>query len=257
LAPIRVATPAPPGIGNGGDLIMSGGRRHSRTRESKVKLAKALFTDSAISIYQVFLDEDWHHEDFVDWNLEPINAPILAAEYAREKLLDGEFILKAELVTAPGESEPCYLGITMPEGVVNYTYVLDLESDQVLQKTGRRKAAISLVAIEKLVDYEIYYSKADPEKGLDVLRHGFRLAKTKWPLAHAIACILRDEGRYGEAVDMLSFLINEGPSDLNYYNYQDRAILLELIGDAEGALRDRDQAEQILKASCKSGNKPI
>jgi hypothetical protein len=166
-------------------------------------------------------------------------------------LLDGEFILKAQLIAEPAQYEPCYLEITMPEGIVNHTYLLDLENEQVIQKTGRRKAAISLVAIEKLVEYEIYYSRTDPEAGLYVLQEGFKAAKTKWPLAHAMFCILRDEGRYKEAIDMLTFIINEGPPELNYYNYQDRARLLELTGDVEGAHRDKQQAEMMLKVSQK------
>lgn len=187
---------------------------------------------------------------------EGINLSILAADYLRNNVLDGEFILKGGLITEAGLCEPCYLEITMPEGIVNYTYLLDLENDQVIQKTGRRKAAISLVAIEKLVEYEIYYSKIDPEAGLSVLKEGFKVAKTKWPLAHAMFCILRDEGRYAEAVDMLTFIINEGPPDLNCYNYQDRARLLELTGDLEGAQRDKQQAEVILQASRKlTGNR--
>jgi hypothetical protein len=41
---------------------------------------------------------------------------------------------------------------------------------------------------------------------------------------------------------------------LNYYNYQDRARLLELTGDAVAAEQDKEQAQEILSAPRTKGS---
>ena len=103
-----------------------------------------------------------------------------------------------------------------------------------------------MVTIEKLVDYNIYYSKLDPEAGLRTLKNGLSVAKTRWPIAHAMSCILRDEGRYREAIDQLNTVMAEGPSDLSYSNYRERASLFDKLGNDEGARRDRETAMLLL-----------
>ena len=215
-----------------------------------MKLANALFVDPEALIFQVHLDDDWHDDNCLDWNVEEIKAPILAAEYARDAVLDGEFILKAQMISASQPHEICYLGITMPEGILNNTYTR--EGTQIVKERRNRwpgKEAIPLVAIDKYIDYEVYYSKIDPEVGLRVLRNAFSIAKTSWAIAHAMARILTYEKRYQEAVGMLDIVLSESPPNLHYTEYIGRSRLLRLIGDIEGAERDRKEAELILKKS--------
>jgi tetratricopeptide (TPR) repeat protein len=208
-----------------------------------VKLSKHLFGKD-IPIFQVILNEEWEDRSYLHWNLELINSPNLADYVVMNGQLDGIFILKGKIIQACGNLADCYVEISMPEGVVEFVY---LRQNEKIKKVQRRKMedVILSVPIEKMVDYNLYYSKNRPEVGIEVLKKGLQIAQMKWPLAYALACIFREEQRLQEAIDAFGIVIAEGPPNLNYYNYQDRAKLLQRIGNHKAAQEDLSKAEAL------------
>lgn len=208
-----------------------------------MKLKQALFNEPGVSIYQVDTasDDYFYSDDFLNWDVEPIEAEILTAEYVRGGMLEGYFILKATFIPVEGEVQPCYVDVSMPERISERIYFKS--DDEIIEENryGFRGKAIPLVAIDGFGNYNLFYSKRNPEIGLNVLRYGLNLAKRKAYIAQDMAYILRDEKRYQEAVEAFSMLIAEGANDV--YPYLERAALLEKLGDVAGAAKDRELSE--------------
>lgn len=214
-----------------------------------MKLKQALFNEPDVSIYQVDTASDgyFYSEDFLNWDIDQIEAEILAAEYVRGGILDGYFILKGTFIPREGETQPCYVGVSMPERISGRVYFKangKLIEGQSYGFNGLRGKAIPIVAIDGFGNYELFYSRKNPGIGLKVLSDGLKLAKRKAYIACDMAYILRDEKRYREAVEAFSIVIGEGATD--EYPYKERAALLEKIGDAEGAATDRKLADVMI-----------
>ena len=215
-----------------------------------MKLSEALFKRSDISIYKVMTGdlEEKLNTPYGDWEVLPIVSPTLSTESAPECLLDGLFILKAYLMGSDGRKEDCYLEVSMPEVITGDVYVE--EHGRAVQIADREyhdvtSTVIPAVAIEKQLNEDMYYHKDDPEVGLEVLRNGLAQATTRWPIAHAMATILRCEKRFVEAQEAYTLAIAECPRYLLYYNYKDRALVRDAIGDAAGAAADREAAHKL------------
>jgi tetratricopeptide (TPR) repeat protein len=206
-----------------------------------MKLKQALFQMPDVSIFQVDADDG----SFLNWKVEPIIAPTLAANYVRDKILDGLFILKAVHISAEGKLEDCYLDVVMPERISETAY-LQREGEIIeIKSYNAGGEIIPTVAIEGFGLYELFYSRLQPEIGLSVLRNGLKVAKQKGYIAEDMAYILRDENRKLEAIEAFDIVIAEG--EPNEYTYLERAGLLEETGDLAGAIRDREEAARIVK----------
>ncbi|MGH9948406.1 MAG: hypothetical protein ACRD6X_14595 [Pyrinomonadaceae bacterium] len=206
-----------------------------------MKLQQALFKLPPLSIFQV----DDNDECFLDWEVEPIDAPTLASEYVRDEILEGLFLLKAVHISPDGELKDCYLDVSMPERISETAY---FESNgKIVEITIYEVSGeiIPTVAIEGHGVYELFYSRLKPEIGLNVLKNGLKLAKQKGHIAEDMAYILRDENRKLEALEAFDIVISEGePTE---YSYLERAALREEIGDLSGAIRDRKEANELSK----------
>ena len=212
-----------------------------------MKLSDCLFTSASAGIYKVVTDwEERIDTEYTAWELQPVNALTLAPGAEPGEDPYGLFVVKALIVIAPGKTEPCYLEIVIPEGITESVYTQ--EEGRIVQKdippwSGLK--AVPAIAIEAVVSEDVYYSRIDPEVGLEVLRKGLATAKKKWPIAQVMATILRCEKRFREAEEAYSIVIAECPRRLLPYNYGDRALVRDALGDAAGAASDREQAERV------------
>ena len=206
-----------------------------------MKLTEALFKQKDVPIYQV---NDFDDEDFLNWDVEPIYAATLAAEYVPGGLLDGFFIIKAFLILNDGELQDCFMDVTMPERIHEQAYVQ--AGGEIIQTYSYQLEGevIPAVAIEGHGIYELFYSRLKPEVGLKVLREGLKVAKKKGHIAEDMAYILRDENRHLEAIEAFNIVIAEGLA--NQYTYWERAGLLEITGDLAGAAEDQEEAQRIV-----------
>jgi tetratricopeptide (TPR) repeat protein len=216
-----------------------------------MKLKDALVENSNVKIYQVQDNEGelFDDEDFLSWDLRPIYAETLSAESADNGILDGHFILKAVQIRQNGDLSECYINVTLPERISDQAYLLKDENIIEQWKHTVEGDVIPLVAIEGFGLYELYYSKINPEIGIEVLRKGLQSANKKTDIALDLAYILRDENRYLEAIEAFTIVINEvGINDSTplEYVYSERAGMYEAIGEFEKAASDVKKSEQVL-----------
>jgi tetratricopeptide (TPR) repeat protein len=222
-----------------------------------MKFTEALLSFPEVAIFQIEIEPDEYYEfdkpdekeDFDYWDAAPINADILSAEFVRDKILDGYFVLKALFIPNEGELRSCYIDVTMPERIservffkienqIKSKYHAYLEGKQLKGKI------IPIAAIDGFGLYELFYSKKNPEIGLEVLRNGLKISKRKKYIALDLAYILRDENRYEEAIEAFSIAITEGAD--NEYCFIERAGLFEKIGDRENAEKDKSSAKEFI-----------
>ena len=212
-----------------------------------MKLRELLFADDEIKTFQVDENNDLDSAEFSDWFLQPLeSAETLSAEAFESEYLDGYFIVKAIWVKENGELENCYLTVAMPERISEEVFIK--LNDKIVRKWIYEVGeVVPAVAIEGFGNYELFYSKMNPEIGIKVLREGLKAAKNKAPVAEDLAYILRDEGRIPEAIEAFTMVIDEGDKRNgipNQYTFEERAGLFEKIGNFEKAAEDLKRSKQ-------------
>jgi tetratricopeptide (TPR) repeat protein len=206
-------------------------RRKARSHNAmRLPEANERFPDTA-----VFEVTEHDSDDFTRWQLAPLDWKTV-----RDLECDAFYILKAWLVLRQGQRKECYLDLSMPERIEDHVYFYDRDGLWRMYPYHTAGDVIPAVAIERFGIYELFYSRRDPEVGLEVLRGGLPLAARKAPIAEDMGYILRDESRVLEAIEAFSIAIREGPT--SYFTYLERADLYEALGDHEKAQRDRDAA---------------
>jgi hypothetical protein len=196
-----------------------------------MRLPDVLFHSS----HQIFAVDSADTDDFTQWNLEPVDKPTLSSAHGPAGDDNGFFIVKAVEVQADGNTQKAYLDVVLPERAIDYAY--SLENGVIVRAPlSPSREIIPLVAIEEAGNYEQFYSRSQPEVGLQVLRDGLLNAKSKWPIALDMAYILREENRHREAIEAFSLsLANNCPIPAVYV---ERARLYSLVGDNDAAEAD-------------------
>lgn len=195
-----------------------------------MKLSQTLFTNPETLIYKVTSNGNW--DDYLNWQLFPISAPILASEYVGKGRLEGFFLLAAKFITSAEEMQDCFVDVSLPERISDYFYCK--QNDQIVRARMYTVDGDVLpsVAIDYFGNYELFYSKRRPEEGIRILREGLAIAKRKSEIARDLGYILRDEKRYREAIEAFSIAISEQEQS---FDYIERAQLYDFVGDKEKA----------------------
>ncbi len=178
-----------------------------------MKLSELLFEDNKFLIFQIGEKNNFESEEFWDWILLPIESKTLSAESINNDILDGYFIIKARWIKEYGEVENCYINITMPERISDEVYIKRDNKIIRLPSYELRGEFVPSVSIEGFGVYELFYSKLQPEIGIQVLRDGLISATKKAAIAGDLAYILRDEGRHSEAIEAFTMVIEEENSE--------------------------------------------
>lgn len=198
-----------------------------------MKIEKSLFGVESVSIYRADSSDD----DFLNWDLEPIQTPTL-----REN--DGFFLLKSLIIRTKGQHETCFIDLVMPERISDFIYLSDGKTiKQCYRHELKGAEVVPSVAVEGSGVYELFYSKIDPAAGINVLRAGLDLAVNKAAIAEDLGYIFRDENRAEEAIEAFSIAIQSGPS--SYFMFIERARLLESLGRQPEAETDWKSLEQM------------
>jgi len=208
-----------------------------------IKLRDSLFK-LPYQAYKVELDYG-EKTSFLDWELEPLVGATLAKEYVRDGLLQGYFIVSSKLVRPEGAVEDCYLDVSLPERISEHHLIL--RGGQIVKGRGRSLGGgtvIPAIAIEKFAVYTLYWSKPNPQIGIDVLRHGLSHAKDPAPIALDLGYVLRDATKYREAIEAFTYALDRLPLDrVSSFYYLERARLYEKIGELEKAKLDRSRVD--------------
>ena len=179
-------------------------------------------------------------DDYTQWQVTPLSWKTL-----KDRGHDGFFIVKARHVPRPGCCKECFLDLCLPERISDFAYFQDGPLFCRRYTSETEGDVIPAVAIEAFGTYELFYTRHDPEVGLEILRKALPIATRKAPIAQDLGYILRDENRLSEAVSAFSLAIAEGAS--SYFILLERAALYEAIGEHKKARLDWDAAAALME----------
>lgn len=197
-----------------------------------MQLSHALLDQKDVSIFRVDDSGEFDSDNFMEWDIVPIETEVLCEQ-------DGFFIIHAFKITEPGEKIDCFIDLTMPERIPDYVYLINsgtVERKYIHECDGE---VICAVPIEGFGMYELFYSRINPELGLSVLRRGLELADQKTFIAEDLGYILRDEGRFEEAIQAFMISASEEPS--SYFIYHELAELYDKLGQSQLSKQYRDK----------------
>ena len=188
-----------------------------------MKLAAAIAQYPEIRIFRVSEDSDDNQRN---WEVEPINSAVL---------LESEdfYIVKAKHILPDGAIRDCYMDISLPERINDYAYFWDGGSLKVYYPYELKGDIICAVPIDCFGFYELFYSKINPDIGIEILKEGLSISTRKANIARDSGYILREEGRFSEAAEMFQISVDETPSSA--YIYGELADCYKQIGETEKA----------------------
>ena len=188
-----------------------------------MKLIKALAKFPETCIFRVNDSDD---NDQAKWDAEPVSSSVLPET-------EGFFIVKGKNILPDGTIRDCYIDISLPERINDYAYFFDGKSLKVDYPYEFKGDIICAVPIDCFGVYELFYSKINPDIGIDILKEGLTVSPRKCYIAEDLGYILRDESRFKEAAEMFQIAVDEIPS--SYFIYGEIAACYEKIGDTEKA----------------------
>lgn len=188
-----------------------------------MKLAKALAKFPEVRIFRV---EDSDNDDQAKWDVEPADSAVLLES-------ENLFIVKAKNVLPDGTIQDCYIDVSLPERINDNTYYFDGRSIDVIPSHEVDGDVICAVPIDCFGVYELFYSRNNPDLGIEILRVGLSVSEHKRYIAEDLGYILRDEGRFKEAAEMFQITVDETPS--SYFIYGELAACYEEIGETAKA----------------------
>lgn len=136
----------------------------------------------------------------LQWAITPTELKIIPHSEAH-------FLVIADIIDKNKSKSKGYINLNTPERIADYV-IYDLDNPKVCGIYDlKEKEVIPSVASDCFGLYEMYYSKFDPEIGIETLKKGLELSTEKSVIAEDIGYILRDENRLNDALKY--FLISE------------------------------------------------
>lgn len=193
---------------------------------------KDIFTDKKTRVFVVTNQED---DDELNWSIESTDFDLLREE-------ENIYYVKAYEVSADRTSD-CYIGILSPERIAE-TVIKREPSGQIVAESiyDQEQTIIPAVASEYFGNYELFYSKENPQIGIDVLKDGLEKATNKNVVAEDLGYILRDEERIEEAIEAFKISEQEGPS--SEYIYLELSRLYRDIGQTDNELKYKQKFKE-------------
>jgi tetratricopeptide (TPR) repeat protein len=185
---------------------------------------KDIFSDTNTKIFKVTNNED---DNELLWTIEPTNLQLIPN--------DSEFYFVKAIQTLPNSTIDCFINITTPERIADFVVKLDSNGQTVIENFYEQvNSVIPTIASDCFGDYELYYSKENPQIGIDILKCGLTKATNKNIVAEDLGYILSDEGRIEEAIE--AFKISEENEPSSEYTYWELAGLYEQLGQIDKQL---------------------
>lgn len=186
---------------------------------------KDIYRNNKTKIFVVTNQDD---ENELNWTIEPTDFELLPEE-------ENIYYVKALQVSADTTID-CYLGIMTPERIAE-TVVKRKPSGQIVAESiyDQEQTIIPAVASDCFGDYDLFYSKENPQIGIDVLKDGLAKATNKNIVAEDLGYILRDENRIEEAIEAFKISEQTGPS--SEYVFLELSRLYRDIGQTDNELK--------------------
>lgn len=176
------------------------------------------------SITKVFIVTEQDDDNELHWTIEETDFELIPEE-------ENYYFVKAFEISEK-EKTVCYLGIMTPERIAEIVIKQGSNGQTKVESIyDQEKSIIPSVASECFGDYELFYSKENPQIGIDILKSGLKIATNKNVVAEDLGYILRDEGRIGEAVE--AFKISEENEPSSECTFWELAGLYEQLGQID------------------------
>lgn len=172
----------------------------------------------------VFIVTEQDDDNELNWTIEATDFELIPEE-------ENYYFVKAFEIFE-NEKTNCYIGIMTPERIAEIVIKQDSNGQTKVESIyDQEKTIIPSIASECFGDYELFYSKENPQIGIDILKSGLTIATNKNVVAEDLGYILRDEGRIEEAVEAFKISEENGPS--SEYTFLELAGLYEQLGQLD------------------------
>ncbi len=195
-----------------------------RPNTSETRIKDLVLKETDIYLFDVVKEES---DNPIDWLIKP----------RTEKLIpdtEAHCIVRAKMIDSDKTMTDCFINISLPERIVDFVIFMTdkgLDFKQLYELTGQD--VIPAIASEAYGVYELYYSKNNPNVGIEILKQGLSLSNEPSVIAEDLGYILRDENRFQEAIE--AFLISEKHGVTNNYIYQEIRDLYIQLNNMEKA----------------------
>ena len=188
-----------------------------------MKVIDVMRSHENASVYKILEDDS---DDPLNSIIEKTNFSLIP----NDDISECSYLVKGIIIRNDKNNLYCFITISAPERIIsdviyceNYEIIVksiyDFEEDDI----------IPAVASLCFGDYELYYSKIDPNIGIEVLKQGLKLSPNNSIIAEDLGYILRDENRYSESIN--SFIISANNSPSSEYVFWELHRLYKQISD--------------------------
>ena len=172
----------------------------------------------------VFIVTEQDDDNELNWTIEATDFELIPEE-------ENYYFVKAFEISE-NEKTDCYIGIMTPERIAEIVIKQGSNGQTKVESIyDQEKTIIPSIASECFGDYELFYSKENPQIGIDILKSGLTIATNKNVVAEDLGYILRDEGRIDEAVEAFKISEENGPS--SEYTFWELAELYGQLGQMD------------------------
>jgi len=171
-----------------------------------------------------------NRKDPADWQLEPLMTELLSETNA-----DDYHVIAALNVLPDATLQECYIDMALPERISDYAFFVSGDSLRFGYQHEFPGEFLPAAALDCAGLYELFYSRTQPQLGVDILGRGLAIAKRKHCIAEDLGYILRDEGRLREAAAAFELALEDGPS--SYFIYGELAAAYRELGDDANATK--------------------
>jgi tetratricopeptide (TPR) repeat protein len=194
-----------------------------------MKVSDLFDKKQSTKIYSV-IDDD--NDNLLKWKIEPTDLEVIPDQ-------EGHFIVVAKQ-TLIDKTVDCYIDLITPERTAENVIKLDQKGKVTAESIyDQENTVIPAVASDCMGIYELYYSKENPQIGIDILKTGLIKSDLKTVIAEDLGYIYRDENRVEEAID--SFLTSEKTNPTSEYIYQE---LAQLYGQLDNKAKEQEYQQK-------------
>ena len=173
---------------------------------------------------KVFIVTEQDDDNELNWTVEPTDYELIPEE-------ENYYFVKAYEVSQNGKTD-CYIGVMTPERIAEVVIKQNSNGQTEIESIyDQEKSIIPAIASDCFGDYELFYSKENPQLGIDILKSAITKATNKNVVAEDLGYILRDEGRVEEAIEAFKISEENGPS--SEYTFLELAGLYEQLGQLD------------------------
>ena len=173
---------------------------------------------------KVFIVTEQDDDNELNWTVEPTDYELIPEE-------ENYYFVKAYEVSQNGKTD-CYIGVMTPERIAEVVIKQNSNGQTEIESIyDQEKSIIPTIASDCFGDYELFYSKKNPQLGIDILKSAITKATNKNVVAEDLGYILRDEGRVKEAIEAFKISEENGPS--SEYTFLELAGLYEQLGQLD------------------------